>query len=296
MGEIIMICQICGVTMKNFNYLSKHIRFHHPEESSKGYYDKYLKKESDGKCIICCKNTKWKNINIGYSLTCGHKCGCKYHRNNLKRNPDKMNSFIEKVKKNQFRIWHNREIDGTKDTILDGVIKKLHKYMNGLDVNGRKSTYGWLNKLNPEEKSIKIQEILENSLFKFYNQASDEDKRKIVEKRIMTRIKNGTMSDPSLKTEFEKYYSKVKSITEKNYKKYKNIIDPENLRSVYFHLDHKISILFGFITNIHPDIISHHLNLQILPRPENLKKKAKCSMSLEDLINNIEKLNYDKSS
>ncbi len=91
--------------------------------------------------------------------------------------------------------------------------------------------------------------------------------------------------------EFLKYRKKVLHITRKqpienllnynkrgNYKKY----NP-------YHLDHKYSIAEGFKNGIYPEIIGNINNLEFITALENAKKRDKCSISLEkllELINN----------
>ena len=62
------------------------------------------------------------------------------------------------------------------------------------------------------------------------------------------------------------------------------------LRSVYFHLDHKFSILEGFKEDISPDIIGSNINLEIIGAKENLTKLSKCSITKEELLSSFEKL------
>jgi transposase len=51
-----------------------------------------------------------------------------------------------------------------------------------------------------------------------------------------------------------------------------------------YHLDHKFSIIEGFKNNVNPEIIGNIKNLEFIPWKENLKKRAKCSITLEELI------------
>jgi predicted DNA-binding protein YlxM (UPF0122 family) len=51
-----------------------------------------------------------------------------------------------------------------------------------------------------------------------------------------------------------------------------------------YHLDHKFSIIEGFKNNIKPEIIGNIKNLEFIPWKENLKKRANCSITLEELI------------
>ncbi len=63
-------CQICD---KNFNSrqgLGNHIGRYH---NKKDYYDKFLKKENEGSCIICGSPTIFRNMVLGYKQTCESK-------------------------------------------------------------------------------------------------------------------------------------------------------------------------------------------------------------------------------
>ena len=51
-----------------------------------------------------------------------------------------------------------------------------------------------------------------------------------------------------------------------------------------YHLDHKYSIVEGFKNNILPEIIVNINNLEFIPWKENLSKRAKCSITKEELI------------
>jgi endogenous inhibitor of DNA gyrase (YacG/DUF329 family) len=67
-----MKCEICGREFKNFRALAKHLRTH--KITSKEYYDRFLKKENEGICPVCGKETNFKNIRKGYYKFCSHKC------------------------------------------------------------------------------------------------------------------------------------------------------------------------------------------------------------------------------
>jgi uncharacterized protein YjcR len=51
-----------------------------------------------------------------------------------------------------------------------------------------------------------------------------------------------------------------------------------------YHLDHKFSIIEGFKNKVKPEIIGNIKNLEFIPWKENLKKRANCSITLEELI------------
>jgi len=55
--------------------------------------------------------------------------------------------------------------------------------------------------------------------------------------------------------------------------------------------DHCVSIKYGFDNNIDPKIIRHPANCQLLTHSDNVTKYTKCSMTIEELLEKIEKWN-----
>lgn len=87
---------------------------------------------------------------------------------------------------------------------------------------------------------------------------------------------------------FYKYRIIVQRLTRKMYKQFKELINPNNLersQGANHHLDHKFSVLDGFLNNISPEIISNLYNLQMLPWLENsIYKKGSSSISYKELM------------
>lgn len=68
-----MICEICKEELKNFIALGLHLKHKH-NTNAKEYYDKYLKKENEGICPVCGKETSFQGIRLGYLKFCSSKC------------------------------------------------------------------------------------------------------------------------------------------------------------------------------------------------------------------------------
>jgi hypothetical protein len=68
-----IICGICNKNFKNSSGLGRHTKLTH-NLSSKEYYDKYMKKENEGKCLICGKETTFRSFGVGYLEYCSTKC------------------------------------------------------------------------------------------------------------------------------------------------------------------------------------------------------------------------------
>lgn len=86
----------------------------------------------------------------------------------------------------------------------------------------------------------------------------------------------------SLLDEFVKYKKLCWFYTNQSITKY-DINDIEK-RSKEFHLDHMFSIKAGFLNSIPPEIIGSIVNLQIIPKIENCKKRDGCSITKNKLI------------
>lgn len=93
---------------------------------------------------------------------------------------------------------------------------------------------------------------------------------------------------------FERYKKCIYSLSNQTYIKYHHIINPKKLirgNGVNeYHVDHKYSIIEGFINNVDPIVMSSHINLEMLPSRKNMSKQGKCSISLDELYtlyNNI---------
>lgn len=81
--------------------------------------------------------------------------------------------------------------------------------------------------------------------------------------------------------DYKVYRDKVRRLTEnQDLSKVEGI----SLRSVYFHLDHKYSIMQGFLDNVPTYIMASLENLQIISAEDNNSKGIGCSISLEDLL------------
>jgi len=100
------------------------------------------------------------------------------------------------------------------------------------------------------------------------------------EQQIKTKIKNNIISDPMLKDEFNLYRDTVRKLSNENFQKFYYDINPNNLpRGENYHLDHKFSILDGFLSKVPPEEIANPSNLQIITSSENRIKGSKSCTS-----------------
>jgi len=106
----------------------------------------------------------------------------------------------------------------------------------------------------------------------------------------LTKIENGIAVSKELKSEKDLYNESIDRFTYLSWQKHQNIINPNGYkRGKEYELDHKISKTYGFIHNIPPAIIGHYRNLELIPKAQNRSKRVKCSISLDELIEQIVK-------
>jgi hypothetical protein len=282
-------CEICKESVNNLSF-SKHIKYKH-KLKSKDYYDTFCKKPTEGKCGACNKETPYVNTNVGYKPHCSRSCATKEFRQRLKNDPIKHKQFTQKVSNNASRMHAN--------LTAEEKALRIQKSSNTNKANialmtpeERKQKFGWMNKLTEKEKNEFIQNVMTNTGCHLWRKTStDEEKAEVFRKRGDAILQKNANRLPF--EAFATYRQIVTFLTEKTYKKFKQEINPHNLRrrvgSSSYHLDHKYSVFQGFVDGVLPEIIACKHNLQMLLGSENMAKGAKCHITLEHLISLYEK-------
>lgn len=85
------------------------------------------------------------------------------------------------------------------------------------------------------------------------------------------------------------YNAACRYYTNKIYKAYREILDPEGKRSFWWVLDHKYSINDGFKNNVPIDVICHPSNLELIHKSDNSSKNCKSNRTLEELYESYKK-------
>lgn len=113
----------------------------------------------------------------------------------------------------------------------------------------------------------------------------------IVNKTRDTQIANGRWVDPASRTEWAQYKFRVKYLTSKNYKKHKDLINPNDLPIglCHYQVDHIYSIRHGFENNVAPEIIANVANLRMMWHTDNKSKHIRSDQTLEALVAAIKK-------
>jgi len=178
-----MKCLICG---KYFKKLGIHIKFKHKkefitkeQESShidikKEYYDKFLKKENEGFCLVCKKKTKFQNLKVGYARFCSSKCASNFEFSSQKKVlPLKI---IEKeLLKNGFKLL-TKENEYTSSTLtkLKYTCPKGHVCTNFLATFRITKKCSICSQNNKRKKSFqKVKKICKEKSFELNSNESD---------------------------------------------------------------------------------------------------------------------------
>lgn len=189
---------------------------------------------------------------------------------------------------NQERIWAEREESGEKKIISDKSGKTSSENNALLTDEERIERFGWLNRLSEDEKEIwKTKIMFKTGMHLWRQTATTEEKLLVQRKRNATKLKVSEEIISNLEENLkdrEKYYNSVKYLTSITYYRYKNILDKDSLRGNGYHLDHRFSIIQGFINKIPPEIISSVYNLEIITKKDNLSKNSDCSITKEYLL------------
>ena len=125
-----MKCQICN---KDFKILGRHIRSFH-SLMPKEYYDKYLKKENEGICVVCGRQTLYsRNIKRGYHIFCSVNCGASYYGNLEEQKAIRKQNMIDYYsdennrEKVSIRMKRLLSIQSTKDKMSKSATRRIIK-------------------------------------------------------------------------------------------------------------------------------------------------------------------------
>jgi hypothetical protein len=251
-------CQICQkeITIIHQLSFSRHLQKCH-NTKIKDYYDKFIKKENESKCLVCGKTTKFFDFNKGYNVYCSIKC-------NSKSQNRKQKSVKTCIKKYGSKSFLSSEI---------GQENFRNKMKDKYNIDNPSKSQYFLEKTK--------QTCIEKYGVEFVSQMKE-----VKESRRNKMVSNGYWKNESEISEFKRYSMNVWNETEK-YKK--ELFDNWNGKCYYSNInliynksdynnplypviDHVISIDFGFKNKIDYKIIGNIKNLVICSRLCNGQK------------------------
>lgn len=102
-----------------------------------------------------------------------------------------------------------------------------------------------------------------------------------IKKQIKTKTGYSYEEWQNKKREYEKYRNKVMLFTRRNDI---SLIENNQIKQTGWHLDHNYSIYDGWINNIDPKIVGHHVNLRYIPAEHNCRKNKNSEICLTELL------------
>ena len=299
-------CEKCEKTYLTEKGLKSHYALTH-QIYAQEYYDIFYKKEGEGICPVCGKETNFNHRNNTYYKHCSTICINKnpetlekIRKTKLARFGVENNTQLDYYKKLNSDIWKNKSKEEletikmkTKETCLEkyGVDNpaKLEKFKNksketclekygteyslssDIVIQKRKETnlekYGVENVFQNKEIQEKIKKKLEDLGYHFKTDEEYSDVENY--QRECVSYTNKTLRKYNFREKWDGYDYYDGEYIKENYEKYK----PNNEN--YPNIDHKISISFGFNNNIDAEKISELSNLCITKRKHNVAKSNK---------------------
>lgn len=154
-----MICEICNKEFDNYKGLSSHIRQTH-NITSKYYYDKYLKKDTEGICPVCGKETPFIKISKGYQKHCCQTCSQKDPK------------VLEKVNKTRLEKYGVTNFFQNKEIQAKAELNAHSEEANKKKIETSQKHYGVDNPAQSEVVQSKMQQTnLERYGSRAYNRA-----------------------------------------------------------------------------------------------------------------------------
>lgn len=229
-------------------------------------------------CLNCNKEVKYKRLRDGYQPYCSSLC-----QNSCSIAKDK---WLQSWKKGNS---NNEHVINRSKTILIkyGDLETYTKHANSRKVESCLEKYGVEYITQTEYYKEKRKNILKEKY------GSETYNNPIKTKN--TRINNGTQigDDDIHKLKFYKKVAINKTIT--MYRNNIQFINPNNLKRGIksYHIDHKFSLKQGYLLGLPIEVITHPVNLEMIYYKDNLVKQDTCSISIEELLNNILKFEDD---
>ncbi len=244
-------CKICNEEFNSLKGLTTHVNAKH-SLNAREYYDKYLKKEDEGKCSVCGNETTYRNAGTGYLKTCSLECrnNCKDYR---KKQSEKNKGKIQSKQQIEKRVLNTNQADKEKNrkqtmlskygvdnpTKLDS-IKKIVSEKNKGKILVR--THTWQNNIIESKRkngtlkhNDKTKKKISDKLNMFYSLNLDREKY-ITKTNNVNHISgwyNGLYFRSSLELSFL-FHNKDKKLISCETNKYKVIYDDNGKKRCYY--------------------------------------------------------------
>ncbi len=202
--------------------------------------------------------------------------------------PEQMKTRIKSFKKT---ITENPDI----------ITKRSKKWKNTVANKSDEEMLVWSNNMSKGRQNVESNMTLEKrksrakklsqSTKKYFKTATFEELKSRKANIRKTRIEKGIIKLDN--SDFLMYSRLVRNLTVQTYKKFKEYINPSDLKRGLFsgedlyHVDHIVSIKAGYENNVPIHIIASEENLQMLLVETNCSKGTDCDSTIEELFNKV---------
>ena len=203
-------CKICGKGYKDYRNLGIHV-VHSHKILSKGYYDKFLKKEDEGICPECGNQTMFGGLRRGYRVYCSIICA---------QNSKKIKEKIKQTNLKKYGVKYPLQLREVKEKIKQTNLKKYGveniSQCDKIKEEKRKTTLKNYNVEYPLQ-SKEIRKKTEKTNLEKYGVKNPSQSKDVKEKKKQTTLENYSVENPFQsekvkekiqKTNLEKYGAK----------------------------------------------------------------------------------------
>jgi len=166
-----MKCEICNKNVNGLKGLSCHLVKYH-KINKKEYYDKYFKKENEGKCYFCNNESIFLNLTKGYHKICNSK-ECLGKTRATGTYEFLMYKYgLSKI--DAIKMMNERALDRSKK-ITNGLQKSFEKNENFFKEKSRQNIKFWLKKgYSQEESEIEVKKVWDDIHKKTWNKRKNK--------------------------------------------------------------------------------------------------------------------------
>jgi len=153
-----LTCKECDRAFTTPLGLTRHLTQAH-QLKTQAYWDKH---EGKTTCEICGNQVAFESLSSGYARTCGHSCGCKLFRSNLKADDQKYQQFLTKISDAQAKVWANRIIDECKEIRAKGLKAPIIEQLERISI--RDAHYMGIQLSTLDTAFAQVQHVVEQNL------------------------------------------------------------------------------------------------------------------------------------
>ena len=249
------------------------------------YLEQYILMEKQ-LCPFCSSPKSFNSKQKTFTNTCGSRACIKLAISKAKQNrtPEQLAEQRLKFRQTQSEKGHEQlqreyaqrtqSLNNTIQTEYEQIVAKRQqtcsdKYGDPTYNNSTQISDSLSNRSVEEIK--RSNEARQKTLYAKYGKLTLNDFHtpEMFELRRQKLVEAGLVTPLELLDDWELFKREVRNTTERVFRKYKTLLDPNNLRGQYYELDHIIPIFSGFIKGMSVDDLVDVRNLRIIETNHN---------------------------